>query len=125
MPALRWTGIPDAGRMTLILKRKLVTHDWLFRVSMSLLGICIVDSWLLFTGAEGNRRHKSCAEFAERTKQRTYVLDAGMLMEVLHGFATRRLAGIALYSTYETYVIEYWQYKVQRRNARRGYLHAK
>ncbi len=65
MPALRWTGITDAGRMTLILKRKVGTHDWSFRVSMSLLGICIVDSWLLFTGAEGNRRHMNRRTFYE------------------------------------------------------------
>ncbi len=42
---------------------------------------------------------KSCAEFAERIRQRTYVLDAAMLMEVLYGFTTPRLAGIASNST--------------------------
>ncbi len=36
-------------------------------------------------------------------------------MEVLYGFATRRLTGIASYTTYETHMSEYWQYKVQRR----------
>ncbi len=44
-------------------------------------------------------RCKSCAEFAECTKQRTYFLNVAMLMEVLYGFATRLLAGIASYST--------------------------
>ncbi len=34
-------------------------------MSMPLLGICIVDSWLLFTGAEGNRRYMNQRTFDE------------------------------------------------------------
>lgn len=33
------------------LERKLVTHDWSKRVGLSILGIIIVDSWLLYKGA--------------------------------------------------------------------------
>ncbi len=47
------------------IEKKVGTHDWSFRVSMSLLDICIVDSWLLFTGAEGNRRHMNRRTFYE------------------------------------------------------------
>ncbi len=53
MPALRWMGMTDAGRMTLNLEKKVGTHDWPFRVSMSLLAICIVDSWLLLQARRG------------------------------------------------------------------------
>ena len=35
------------------LERKLVTLDWSKRVGISLLGIIIVDSWLLYSGAHG------------------------------------------------------------------------
>lgn len=35
------------------LERKLGTHDWSMRVNISLLGICIVDAWLLHHGAKG------------------------------------------------------------------------
>jgi len=35
------------------LEHKLVTHNRSIRVIMSLLGICIVDSWLLFAEARG------------------------------------------------------------------------
>jgi hypothetical protein len=37
----------------LTLERKYQTQDWSIRVSRSLLGIVIVDSWLLYTGARG------------------------------------------------------------------------
>jgi len=35
------------------LEHKLATHDWSMRVNLSLLGMCIVDSWLLYSGARG------------------------------------------------------------------------
>lgn len=35
------------------LERKLGTHDWSMRVNISLLGICIVDAWLLHHRARG------------------------------------------------------------------------
>jgi len=35
------------------LEHQLVTHDWSMRVTVSFLGIWIVDSWLLYSGARG------------------------------------------------------------------------
>lgn len=35
------------------LEKKLGTHDWSTRVNHSLLGICLVDSWMLYHGARG------------------------------------------------------------------------
>jgi len=35
------------------LEHKLGTHDWSQRVNISLLGVCIVDAWLLHSGARG------------------------------------------------------------------------
>ena len=35
------------------LEHKLRTHDWSQRVNISLLGVCIVDAWLLHSGARG------------------------------------------------------------------------
>ena len=35
------------------LEHKLVTHDWSMRVNLSLLGMCVVDAWLLYAGARG------------------------------------------------------------------------
>jgi len=35
------------------LELKLATHDWSMRVNLSLLGMCIVDSWLLYSAASG------------------------------------------------------------------------
>lgn len=35
------------------MERKLVTHDWAMRVCLTLLGICILDEWLLHRGARG------------------------------------------------------------------------
>jgi len=37
----------------LSLDHKLATHDWSMRVNLSLLVVCIVDSWLLCSGARG------------------------------------------------------------------------
>jgi hypothetical protein len=48
------------------LEQKVKTHDWSYRVNMSLLGICIVDSWLLYSGARGFRSHMTQREFYER-----------------------------------------------------------
>jgi len=33
------------------LEHKLVTHDWSMRVNLSFLGMCVVDAWLLYSGA--------------------------------------------------------------------------
>jgi len=35
------------------LEQKLPTHYWSMRVNLSLLGMCVVDSWLLYSGARG------------------------------------------------------------------------
>jgi len=35
------------------LEHKLVTHDWSMRLNLSLLGMCIVDAWMLYSGARG------------------------------------------------------------------------
>jgi len=35
------------------LEHKLGTHDWAQSVNISLLGVCIVDAWLLHSGARG------------------------------------------------------------------------
>ena len=35
------------------LEHKLVTHDWSMRVNLSLLGMCEVDAWMLYSGARG------------------------------------------------------------------------
>ena len=45
------------------LEKKLEAKDWSFRVNTSLLGICVVDSWLLYDGIYSDRPHLS---------QRTY-----------------------------------------------------
>ncbi len=38
-------------KKTLNLEKTMKTHDWFFRVNTSLLAICVVDIWLLCTGA--------------------------------------------------------------------------
>ena len=35
------------------LEQKFVTHDWSQRVNLSLLGMCLVDTWISHTGARG------------------------------------------------------------------------
>ena len=35
------------------LEHKLVTHDWSMRVNLSLLGMRVVDAWMLYSGARG------------------------------------------------------------------------
>jgi len=41
------------GQDDLKLEHKLRTHEWSQRVNISLLGVCIVDAWLLHSGARG------------------------------------------------------------------------
>lgn len=47
------------------MERKFCTHDWCMRVNISLLGICIVDAWLLYRGASGAAAVRSQASFYE------------------------------------------------------------
>jgi len=47
------------------LEHKLGTHDWSQRVNRSLLGICIVDSWLLHAGARGPASLKQAAFYKD------------------------------------------------------------
>ena len=42
----------------LSLERKLVTRDWSKRINISLLSICIVDSWLAYTGITEDKKEK-------------------------------------------------------------------
>jgi len=35
------------------LEHKLLTHDWSMLVNFVLLGMCVVDEWLLYAGAHG------------------------------------------------------------------------
>jgi hypothetical protein len=49
----------------LMLERKFVTMDWSVRVGHSLLGMIIVDSWLLYVGARGKLRSMNQREFYE------------------------------------------------------------
>ena len=48
-----------------MLERKLRTQDWSFRVNTTILGICIVDAWLLFCGEQVARLHICQREFYE------------------------------------------------------------
>lgn len=45
------------------LEKKFVTQDWTKRVNLSLLGFCIVDSWLLYSGSYGDASHLSQRKF--------------------------------------------------------------
>lgn len=47
------------------LEHKLVTHDWSMRVNLSLLGICVVDAWLLYSGARGAAAALAQSQFYE------------------------------------------------------------
>jgi hypothetical protein len=49
----------------LMLERKYQTQDWSVRVNHSLLGIVIVDSWLLYAGARGPLRSMKQRTFYE------------------------------------------------------------
>jgi hypothetical protein len=48
-----------------MLERKYQTQDWSVRVNHSLLGIVIVDSWLLYAGARGPLRSMKQRTFYE------------------------------------------------------------
>ena len=47
------------------IEKKIGTHDWSFRVNSSLLGIHIVDSWLLYSGVQGDRLEMNQRTFYE------------------------------------------------------------
>jgi hypothetical protein len=47
------------------LERAYVTHDWSMRTNFSLLGMLVVDTWLLYTGARGRVRTMVQSEFYE------------------------------------------------------------
>ena len=47
------------------LEKKVGTKDWSFRVNCSLLSMVIVDSWLLYSGAQGSRYHLGQRQFYE------------------------------------------------------------
>eukprot|EP00170_Pyropia_yezoensis_P000630 contig_2981_g631 len=47
------------------LERKYITHDWSMRVNLTLLAICIVDAWMLYTGARVAAGELTQAEFYE------------------------------------------------------------
>lgn len=46
-------------------EHKHVTHDWSMRVNLSLLGICIVDAWMLYAGAQRAAATLTQAQFYE------------------------------------------------------------
>jgi hypothetical protein len=50
----------------LILERKIGTHDWSFRINCSLLGIIIVDAWLVHSGGRGARATMEQRSFYEK-----------------------------------------------------------
>jgi len=52
------------GQDDLKLEHKLRTHEWSQQVNISLLGVCIVDAWLLHSGARGAAALKQ-SEFYE------------------------------------------------------------
>ena len=41
------------------------THDWSMRLNLSILGMIIVDSWLVYAGARGELRRMKQSEFYE------------------------------------------------------------
>lgn len=47
------------------LEHKLGTHSWSQRVILSILGMCIVDAWLLYCGARGPRATLTQNQFYE------------------------------------------------------------
>jgi hypothetical protein len=48
------------------LEKRVGTHDWPFRVNCSVLGIIIVDSWLVYSGGRGLRTGIDQREFYEQ-----------------------------------------------------------
>lgn len=49
----------------LCLERKFVTQDWSKRVNLSILGMCIVDSWLLYSGSTAHNVKLKQSSFYE------------------------------------------------------------
>lgn len=47
------------------LETNLVTHDWSMRVNLSLLGMCVVNTWLLYSGAHGTGAKLTQNQFYE------------------------------------------------------------
>jgi len=47
------------------LEHKLITHDWSMRVNLSLLGMCVVDAWMLYSGAHGTAAELTQNQFYE------------------------------------------------------------
>jgi len=47
------------------LEHKLIRHDWLMRVNLSLLGMCVVDTWMLYSGAHGTAAELTQNQFYE------------------------------------------------------------
>jgi hypothetical protein len=52
----------------LMLERKVGTQDWSFHVNCSLLGVIVVDAWLLYSGGRGSRASM---------EQRSFLREAG------------------------------------------------
>jgi hypothetical protein len=50
----------------LMLERKVGTHHWSFRVNCSLLGVIVVDAWLLYSGGRGSRASLEQRSFYEK-----------------------------------------------------------
>jgi Transposase IS4 len=50
----------------LMLERKIGTHDWSFRTNCSLLGMIIVDAWLVYSGGRGARAAMEQRSFYEK-----------------------------------------------------------
>jgi len=69
------------------LEHKLGTHDWSQRVNLSLLGICIVDSWLLHAGARGPASLKQAAFYED--------LASGLIDNTFDGTGVRARAAPA------------------------------
>ena len=46
-------------------EHKLITHDWSMRVNLSLFGMCVVDAWMLYSGAHGTAAELTQNQFYE------------------------------------------------------------
>lgn len=53
-------------QQVLNMEKKVRTQDWSFRVNTSLLSMCIVDAWLMYSGAQGERRQLNQRHFYEQ-----------------------------------------------------------
>lgn len=49
----------------LALEHKYGTYDWSRRVNLSLFGICVVDGWMLYSGAHGAAAVLTPAQFID------------------------------------------------------------